>query len=134
MVAKSKVYCTNFRDHDISPWQYHVHPEGQPYYRLEPDTHHFSYNTDADITVSNVRTRLNRCIEEIEKRAEIELDSCHSDGVDVVLSFTNNEWTYYMVNTVKRRVFWLDEFDLGELTLGPYEGIEKQYHFRTCCG
>lgn len=124
----NKVYNIRSRDYDSMSWNYHVHPEGQPYYIQEYGNRRFSYITELDVADPEVQKKLEQAMDAIEAKAnKPELASRFPERSEVVLVFNDDEWAYYMVDAGQQRVFWLDEF---EFTLDPEDGIEKRDHLR----
>ena len=115
-----------------SPWQCHVHPEGQPYYSLKEASTWFKYFTEVNVAESSLRLKLDQFISTIEEKAaslnsrvQIPADAevCLEIGED-------GECSYYVADVKNRCIFWLDSVDASEW-LDPF-GVESKDHFRKC--
>ncbi|EJC97862.1 uncharacterized protein FOMMEDRAFT_149358 [Fomitiporia mediterranea MF3/22] len=115
---------------DIFPWQYHVHPEGQPYYSLLQGCHRFSYLTEANIAEAEQREKLEYFIVVMEKKADaLACKLPVPPDARVVLEISDSgECSYYMVDINRRLIFWLEDHEFPN-SGASYFGVGSKNHF-----
>ena len=112
------------RSQNANGWEHSVHPEGQPYYVLQCESHRFftEANLDEDGVLDEVTSFLDGIKAHMANWPNI------PDNVEIVLEIQDG-WTYYMVDLDKRCVFWLDKHDFSG-ALGEEFGFETRSQFR----
>ncbi|KAJ7086209.1 hypothetical protein C8R44DRAFT_821165 [Mycena epipterygia] len=107
----------SFSRKPIAEWIPHQHPEGALYF-MHPKTRTF---TDANLYDDVVLARIMSCIAALRlKKAKASLED-FAQNVDVVLDINEDEpenikCGYYFVDHSSRIPFWLDEFNMSQLS------------------